>query len=366
MASTNPCSAQQHFQVAIRNTFLDFSLVTLDGDGEHSPLQHRLVRSMSAPELSFFRDECTKNTEENVGEVLTSRDLTFDSSEEDMSLSSCESHTKIEEETTDIWMLNSQRRRLHLPSLLTQGSKKKRGKRRTSYAAPSSVCNLAVKSCAADAAVAYLIVPLFLVVVPTEFAYQGLSLFDRATSAVAPLHTFNSSKIALLSLDDRIEKKPVVKEVRRDSGTHHRTTVMLRNLPDGFTRDILLRTLDEEGFAGKYNFVYVPIDFRNHISTGYAFINMVTAGEAAKIMRRFNGFVRWPVACNQPCFVCWSDPYQGLEANVARYRNSPLMHHVVPNEYRPAIFRDGVRVEFPPPTRVVKAPRKGTQRMLIL
>merc|ERR1740123_2226645 len=41
-----------------------------------------------------------------------------------------------------------------------------------------------------------------------------------------------------------------------------RTTVMLRNLPNDYTRDMLLALLDKEGFQGKYNFVYLPMDFK--------------------------------------------------------------------------------------------------------
>ena len=31
------------------------------------------------------------------------------------------------------------------------------------------------------------------------------------------------------------------------------------------------------------------------------------------------------------------------EAHVERYKNSPVMHKSVPDEYKPAIFKDGVR-----------------------
>ena len=31
----------------------------------------------------------------------------------------------------------------------------------------------------------------------------------------------------------------------------------------------------------------------------------------------------------------WSHPYQGLDAHIERYRNSPVMHEDVPDEYKP-------------------------------
>merc|ERR1712113_1012642 len=54
-----------------------------------------------------------------------------------------------------------------------------------------------------------------------------------------------------------------------------RTTVMLRNLPNHYTADLVLAMLDAEGFAGLFDFLYLPIDLKSHACLGYAFINLV-------------------------------------------------------------------------------------------
>lgn len=56
-----------------------------------------------------------------------------------------------------------------------------------------------------------------------------------------------------------------------------RTTVMLRNLPNNYTREMFLEMLDSEGFRGSYDFVYLPCDFHRKANLGYAFVNMVDA-----------------------------------------------------------------------------------------
>ena len=57
------------------------------------------------------------------------------------------------------------------------------------------------------------------------------------------------------------------------------------------------------------------------------------------------------------CVVCWSSAFQGLLEHVERYRNSPVMHMTIPDEHKPALFSEGVRVPFPEPTQLVSVPR---------
>eukprot|EP00439_Symbiodinium_sp_Y106_P070687 s91_g12.t1 len=56
-----------------------------------------------------------------------------------------------------------------------------------------------------------------------------------------------------------------------------RTSVMLKNLPEHFTGDILKELIDKEGFAGAYDFLYMPMKFISQTPFGYAFVNLVSA-----------------------------------------------------------------------------------------
>jgi len=136
-----------------------------------------------------------------------------------------------------------------------------------------------------------------------------------------------------------------------------RTTVMLRNLPNNYSRAMLLDLIDSEGFAKLYDFIYLPIDFKSRASLGYAFVNFSSPSVAQKFRSRFHGFSNWILPSRKVCIVNWSGPHQGLEAHIERYRNSPVMHEAVPDAYKPAIFQDGNRAHFPGPTRKLRAPR---------
>lgn len=116
--------------------------------------------------------------------------------------------------------------------------------------------------------------------------------------------------------------------------------------------------MDAEGFQGRYDFVYLPTDFRSWLAFGYAFVNMVTPEDATDIMRCLEGFDAWKHdGEGKTCNVVWSDPYQGLEANIERYRNSPVMNDSVSEQYKPMLFSAGRPVPFPAPTKKLRQPR---------
>ncbi|CAK0889707.1 unnamed protein product [Prorocentrum cordatum] len=134
------------------------------------------------------------------------------------------------------------------------------------------------------------------------------------------------------------------------SGAEWRTTVLLRNVPYPLTRDMLVELLDAHGFRGQFDLVYVPRDFKTNQTFGYAFVNALTSEIAARIHRSFEGFQAWPVKSQKKCSAGWSNR-QGLQSNVAVYRNLTVMKGSAPEDWKPALFLCGSQVAFPAPTR---------------
>jgi len=140
------------------------------------------------------------------------------------------------------------------------------------------------------------------------------------------------------------------------------TTILLKNIPYHYTRQMVLQWLNSEGFEGSFDFVYYPMDFGHKAGMGYAFLNMVSNKEAKRVKSRLQDFNRWDLGDGErvwekSCDVPWSGSMQGQSAYVERFRNSPVMHPNVPDEYKPMIFRHGCRLSFPAPTKRIKAPR---------
>jgi hypothetical protein len=141
-----------------------------------------------------------------------------------------------------------------------------------------------------------------------------------------------------------------------------RTTVMIRNMPNNYTRKMLLELLDLNGFAASYDFVYLPIDFETKACLGYAFINMATPVAANQFWKIFNGFSNWSIPSRNVAGVSWSGPHQGLQAHIERYSNSSIMCDGTPDDYKPIILSNGVRVPFPAATRKLRSSRQPCRR----
>jgi len=139
--------------------------------------------------------------------------------------------------------------------------------------------------------------------------------------------------------------------------TEQRTSVMLRNLPSGFSCRQLLNLLDSLGFLGSYDFVYQPVNFETMTALNHAFINLVSPADAERFREQLDGFSDWAVPSESVCQVVWNDKHQGLAALVDRYRNSPVMHPDIPEECKPILLSAGRRIQFPPPTQRVKSPK---------
>lgn len=137
-----------------------------------------------------------------------------------------------------------------------------------------------------------------------------------------------------------------------------RTTVMLRNLPNNYTRLMVVNLLNQEGFKGKFDFLYLPIDFRSKAGLGYAFVNLCDPSYVQQFWKTFDGFTKWVLPSSKVCQVSWSGPHQGQAAHVERYRSSPIMHSSVPDECKPIVLLDGERVDFPEALKKIRAPRQ--------
>lgn len=142
------------------------------------------------------------------------------------------------------------------------------------------------------------------------------------------------------------------------------TTVTVKRFPHTFSRKTLISMLDGAGFWTRYNFLHLPADFNSMRAFGYAVINFVSHGDALRFGHVFHGYSGLVDETNSymSLEVEWSGSLQGLEKHIERYRDSLMMHKRVRDELKPMLFVGGQRVAFPPPTKVVRIPRRANRK----
>jgi len=144
---------------------------------------------------------------------------------------------------------------------------------------------------------------------------------------------------------------------RDEESAHAPMTLMVRNLPEDLSQPALVEQIIDGGYKGLFDFVYMPMNFRGFGNFGYAFVNFISHDLALQFMSRMNCVEHGQISNLQKWDIVWST-CQGFNANIERYRNSPLMHELVPKECKPAVYDGiGLQVAFPQPTKTIPKPR---------
>ncbi|CAK7234313.1 hypothetical protein SEUCBS140593_008902 [Sporothrix eucalyptigena] len=145
-------------------------------------------------------------------------------------------------------------------------------------------------------------------------------------------------------------------------GVDVRTTIMLRNIPNKVDQRMLKAIIDESSW-GKYDFMYLRIDFANDCNVGYAFINFADPLDIidfanARDNQRWNCFRSDKIAEISYATI------QGRDCLVQKFRNSSVM--LESPHYRPKLYYTvgcptpelaGREEEFPGPDNPSKMKR---------
>lgn len=68
----------------------------------------------------------------------------------------------------------------------------------------------------------------------------------------------------------------------------YRTTLMIKNIPNKYTQTMLLESINKN-HAYTFDFMYLPIDFKNKCNVGYAFINFIDCRYILSFYQEFDG-----------------------------------------------------------------------------
>ncbi|KAL0736382.1 hypothetical protein Bca4012_012592 [Brassica carinata] len=142
-------------------------------------------------------------------------------------------------------------------------------------------------------------------------------------------------------------------------GEDKRTTLMIKNIPNKYTSKMLIAAIDEY-CKGTYDFLYLPIDFKNKCNVGYAFINLTEPENIVPFYKAFNG-KKWEKFNSEKVAYLAYGRIQGKSALIAHFQNSSLMNE--DKRCRPILFHTagpnaGDQEPFPMGSNIRSRPAK--------
>jgi len=97
------------------------------------------------------------------------------------------------------------------------------------------------------------------------------------------------------------------------------STLMIRNLPRVVKQKRLIKEIDAAGFAGAYDFAYLPSSFGRGVESsglGYGFVNFEEAEMAAKFVQHWHGSRHFSMTKSDAALTVSVAEHQGKEVNV--------------------------------------------------
>ena len=183
----------------------------------------------------------------------------------------------------------------------------------------------------------------------TPYYTHIIAAQDAGSVSVASGRSYRSNQSAN---DDRDNRHLMLDLDNVESGRDTRTSLMVRNIPNKYTQQMLLAEFEENGHGpGVIDFFYLPIDFKNRCNRGYAFINFVDFKDILPFHRRYFGKHWRTFNSDKICDITYAR-IQGKAAMLKRFENSALMEK--DDEYKPLVFvsdgpNKGQRMPFPGP-----------------
>ncbi|CAJ2676709.1 unnamed protein product [Trifolium pratense] len=161
-----------------------------------------------------------------------------------------------------------------------------------------------------------------------------MSKFDPANERMKNGNGYSrKSEANTMSSADRKQYELDLGRIMRGEDT--RTTLMIKNIPNKYTSKMLLVAIDEK-CRGTYDFLYLPIDFKNKCNVGYAFINMTDPAQIIPLHQAFHG-KKWEKFNSEKVASLAYARIQGRTSLIAHFQNSSLMNE--DKRCRPILFQ---------------------------
>jgi len=132
------------------------------------------------------------------------------------------------------------------------------------------------------------------------------------------------------------------------------TTVTLQNVPKKYTRDMVAARLEDAGFGGEFDFLYVPVDLKNKCNAGSVIVNFRTEEACERFSKDFHKARvkdKFPGSSGSKVCEVTASQVQGKDANAQKVWKSGLLMSLLADkpEWLPGLYdEEGKAVASPP------------------
>jgi len=167
-----------------------------------------------------------------------------------------------------------------------------------------------------------------------EFNSAVESADHEGSQAFPNIHRFQS-----LKCDGGISGKPHQEARRTNGGTTSGqiTTLALQNMPSNVSQLALARIMESMGYAGRFNYVYVPLCYTTRRNRGLAIVNFTSSADAesfAAAWAQEYPLGQWKRKSGGIRIVPAS--VQGCDANIAKWEKAHK-RHIRSAQHRPLL-----------------------------
>lgn len=142
-------------------------------------------------------------------------------------------------------------------------------------------------------------------------------------------------------------------EVNKESAPEEtrKTSVMVQNVPKKCTRDLFAKVLDEAGFSGNYDLIYVVADLKQRNSgSGSALVNFSSEKACARFTKAFHKSavaIAFPGFVGKKAIEVGPAPVQGFDANVRKLEKSSVLMSMLAERpgWQPAHYNSAGHIE---------------------
>jgi hypothetical protein len=162
--------------------------------------------------------------------------------------------------------------------------------------------------------------------VPSPYMNPASSFYSSGSSssyAESPSEDQPRRKPRKKHMDEEERALYTLNPQRILDGLDTRTTVMIKNIPNKYTQQMLLMNIDKH-FANTYDFFYLPIDFKNKCNVGYAFVNFLDYLVIPAFYREMNGN-KWDIFKSEKICAITYARIQGRVALIQHFQSSSVM-----------------------------------------